>query len=147
MYSIVPWAQAVKSHLYGINNNGQMVGYLEDTSNQTHGLLYQNDVVNYIDAPNALATVLISINNNGQILGSYLDNAGSHYFIYDNGNFTGIDISVTALTGINDNGVLTGFDGNRALIAVSGVPVPASLWLFGSALTGMGLMRKKQRAA
>jgi hypothetical protein len=64
----------------------------------------------------------------------------------------------TALTGAGGNALLSGteaFFGNcpscdpgvtRSLIAgqVSAVPVPAAVWLFGSALAGLGWLRSKQ---
>jgi len=57
-------------------------------------------------------------------------------------------------TGINDNGQITGYGANALgqahafLLTPSAVPIPAAVWLFGSALAGfIGFNRRKQVTA
>ncbi|MGI9317873.1 MAG: VPLPA-CTERM sorting domain-containing protein [bacterium] len=44
----------------------------------------------------------------------------------------------------NVNGVGDGFGGNVGYVVGSAVPIPAAVWLFGSALVGLGWLRRKR---
>jgi len=111
------------------------------------------------------------INNAGQVVGysgHYNDNGDiAHGFLWDGGNLIDLNSLLSADTvsagwviasadGINDQGVilgtafntndLSGFSGRSFLMTP--VPVPAVVWLFGSALAGLiGATRLKQAVA
>ena len=51
--------------------------------------------------------------------------------------------TVNLLPNVNCSGC-TGVSGTLATASMSAVPVPAAAWLFGSALAGLGWMRRKQ---
>jgi len=111
------------------------------------------------------------INNAGQVVGysgHYNDNGDiAHGFLWDGGNLIDLNSLLSADTvsagwviasadGINDQGVilgtafntndLSGFSGRSFLMTP--VPVPAAVWLFGSALAGLiGATRLKQAVA
>lgn len=71
-----------------------------------------------LDVPNATQTQISSINDAGVIVGAYVDQSGNqHGFTYSDGNFKTVDVNTdtnivrkygTLVTGINNDGVLTG---------------------------------------
>jgi len=97
-----------------INNNGVIAGAYIDSSNVEHGFTYQNGTFTVIDYPGAANTYVSAVNNNGVVAGTYYDSSYSTWvgFVWSNGTFRNIvDPSAptqTAVTGINDSGVLVG---------------------------------------
>ena len=70
----LPSRGGTQTYGYGINDNGLIVGYSNDTSNVNHAVLIQGTTLtdlNTVIDPNAgwLLTVAHSINNNGDIVG------------------------------------------------------------------------------
>jgi probable HAF family extracellular repeat protein len=99
----------------GINNEGEVVGTLIDSSGVQHGAVYNGTTYTTFDDPSAAAgeTQPTGINNSGQIVGDYFDGNGvQHGFLYSNGTFTTIDDPLgskgTVITGINDQGQIVG---------------------------------------
>ena len=94
---------------YGINDNGQIVGYSFDAS--YHGFLYSNGAYTTLNDPSAgsSGTFAVGINDTGQIVGSYFDaNSRNHGFLYSGGSYTTfddpLDVYGTVPYGINNNG-------------------------------------------
>jgi len=64
--------------------------------------------------PGGSNTIVDGINNSGEIVGSYVDQVGSHGFLYSGGNYSTIDYpgaaaaGLTGLRGINDSGQIVG---------------------------------------
>jgi hypothetical protein len=56
-------------------------------------------------------------------------------------------VSLDEALDINASGQIVGYgtlaDGSKAAFLVTAVPVPAAVWLFGSALVGLGWIRRK----
>jgi probable HAF family extracellular repeat protein len=104
--------QGSSTFLYGINNNGQIVGSNDLGSGQ--GFLYSGGAFSSIDYPGAPVgyTTPYGINDSGQIVGSYQDQAlNTHGFLYSGGTFSTIDYpggSGSAATGINNSGQIVG---------------------------------------
>jgi uncharacterized membrane protein len=101
--------------IYGINNNGAMVGYYTDEAGATHGLLLVDGAVTTFDHPHGTyGTLAVNMNSAGTIVGLYqidkeLDNRG---FVYQNGQFTDIGPKgciEQAGVGINDSGQIVGW--------------------------------------
>src|SRR5436190_9748079 len=99
---------------YGINDNGQIVGYYIDAS--YHGFLYSNGAYTTLNDPSAgsAGTVAIGINASGQIVGDYFDaNFKNRGFLYSGGSYTTLDdplaVVSTVATGINDKGQIVGY--------------------------------------
>jgi hypothetical protein len=98
----------------GINKWNTVVGYYIDSNKVSHGFKrFSNGSFITLDYPGAIDTYPVAINNNGVIAGSYYDgNPGTHGFIYQNGQWTGVDRVVdlgnTSLSGISDSGVAVG---------------------------------------
>jgi probable HAF family extracellular repeat protein len=66
----------------GINDEGQIVGYYEDSNGHFHGFLYSRGVFTALDDPSATAgTFAEGINNIGQSVGYYEDSSGPHGFL------------------------------------------------------------------
>jgi len=80
----------------GINDQGQVVGTMYDSSGNPHGFSYSAGVFQMIDFPGALFTEVYGINNGGVIVGFYGDAANftpygynvQHAFQLANGIFT-----------------------------------------------------------
>jgi len=144
-----------------INNNNQLVGSYQDSGNMTHGFLFDGTNYSSIDFPNALWTETTGINENGQIVGYYGDiNNITHGYIFDSISLTYTDINLAGVTGtfiydINNAGMLAGaytttVGANKlgftaTLTGINPVPIPPSVWLFGSGLLGLvGIARRKK---
>jgi probable HAF family extracellular repeat protein len=104
----------------GINNKDHVVGTL--VADEQQGFLYTEKRNRKSFLPivvpfetEVFLTRANGINNRGQIVGEYLDNASNsqqHGFIYDNGDFSSLDVpgaSACSATGINDRGQVVGF--------------------------------------
>ena len=94
-----------------INNTGQIGGVCDDTSSNTHLVLWQNGAVSDLgilvspgtEPPGIQA---LSINNTGQIAGTVFVNGASEGFEYSHGTITNLGSFLAA--SINDNGVMVG---------------------------------------
>ncbi|OAI19707.1 hypothetical protein A1507_06495 [Methylomonas koyamae] len=126
---------------YGINDSGQVVG---------NGYVYDSGTYS-----NGSGSTYLEINNRGEVL--IREGYPFFYGIYNinDDTYTPINLSNTLfpyyiLDGLNDSGQLAGYfvdgTGVHGLIATP-VPVPATIWLFGSMLAGLvrvGQGRKAQ---
>ena len=100
---------------YGINNNGDIVGYYGTDSNANkHAFLLSNGVFTYFDYPGKLSTIATGINDAGLITG-YTGNFFLQGFLYDGTTFTSVrdgSDTATVVYGINNSGVLVGGAGD-----------------------------------
>lgn len=145
----------------GLNDNGMVVGKSATVFSGTHGYVWTSNAGmvdlgtfggDYSDAND--------VNNSGQIVGtaSYTGNSGYGAFLYENGLMTDLNTllavdtgwTLTSATGINELGQIVGTgltadgDQHAFLLTPSAVPIPASIWLFGSGLVGLiSLSRRK----
>jgi probable HAF family extracellular repeat protein len=105
-----PGASATRAS--GINNAGQIVGVLENSTG-IHGFLYTRGKFTMIDVPGAEYTEAYGINNAGQIVGFSATSTVVSGFVYTNGSFAtfevpGSDESTTIPISINDTGQIVG---------------------------------------
>jgi uncharacterized membrane protein len=103
-----PGLPAGGTMLSGINNAGQIVGTLFETSpfQNPHAFELDSRGVTFLDL-SGHDGVAYSINNKGQIVGYFYDDIGIHGFLDTNGAITTIDIpglSITRARAINDLG-------------------------------------------
>ena len=109
------------THVTGINDSGEVVGYYYDVYDNPHGFTSTPDSggsytsFTEIDDPFGVhGTYVSGINNAGEIVGYYYD-AGSnlHSFLYDNGIYLNLDNPLNAhgtnATAINNSGEAVGF--------------------------------------
>jgi photosystem II stability/assembly factor-like uncharacterized protein len=103
--------------LNGINDDGQMAGYYEDTNFIDHGFLLPSlvDLPQDITIQGATSIVALGINGVGQIVGNYEDSRGKvHGFFYDPHSGSPPDTidckgaSITELFDINNNQQIAG---------------------------------------
>ena len=118
---------ATNSIAVGINDSGQIVGTY-GTSTGNYGYLYSGGTYTtlsvpgatqspgtffYYANPNAIGTDATGINDNGEIVGDWSGSSGEAGFIYSAGSFTNTSITdgsvFTALYGVNDSGVISGY--------------------------------------
>jgi probable HAF family extracellular repeat protein len=110
--------------VFGIDENGTMVGGYVDRKGTLHGFLRDQDKFTVIDFPGARATFAARINAQGQIVGAYSEErntpafALSHGFLWQDGAFTPLDFPGARRTqpfSINNHGQIVGayFDGVR----------------------------------
>ena len=102
-----------------------------------------------LDVPGASSTQARGINNAGQVVGDFIRSGVFHGFINTGGTFTTLDVpgaSFTGAGGINNAGQVVGFfrdsSGQHGFVA-SPVPLPAAVWLLGTTLGGLGLVRRR----
>ena len=92
---------------YGINNSGEVVGYIGYS-----GSIYNNGIYTNFNFPGANWITAQAINNNGDVVGAYGIGSNAYGFLYNNGTFTSFsdpnNLNVTFLSGINDSGVIVG---------------------------------------
>jgi probable HAF family extracellular repeat protein len=154
------------SSAMAINATGQIVGWSDLTNDIGQHATYWNGAdmtdLGTLDGANSQA---LALNNAGQIVGWSETADGSHHATLWSGD-TMLDLNslldpslisagwvLSQAAGINDNGWIVGtatnsllgiLDGHAFLLSPTAVPVPAAIWLFGSALAGfMGLSRRK----
>jgi probable HAF family extracellular repeat protein len=104
---------AVQSGFNGRNNNGVTTGAYFDASNQHHAFLLNGSTVTPISKPAGASPM--GINKYNTVVGAFDPGTGlSHGFKrYSNGSIIHLDYPnavQTFATGINDNGVIVGFD-------------------------------------
>lgn len=117
-FASVDFSGATETDALGISENGQIVGFYEDSAGVTHGFLEQDGTFTTIDDPNGTNStpfgnsVATDVNDPGQIVGYYFDSAGlAHGFIDDKGTFTTLDDGAngTFAEGIAENGRIVGY--------------------------------------
>ena len=99
------------SYAYGINNQGQVVGYWTET-NGARAFLYSGGTVTDLGSLGGTNQYALSINSAGQIVGFASVTNGIRAFLYNNGALTNLG-SMGGLNsyayGINDLGQIVGF--------------------------------------
>jgi hypothetical protein len=109
---------AVSATATGINDHGDITGFLTASNGNTVGFLLKGKRFTEFDFPQSTNTTPFGINQNDQIVGSYVDsNNMMHGFTLSNplhnAHWTSIDdpngIGTTTINGLNDKGQLVGF--------------------------------------
>jgi hypothetical protein len=97
---------------FGINPQGDIVGWYIDSAGGNHGFLLHKGAFIPIDFPGATTTRVFGINGRSDVVGGYEDSGGlSHGFLLHRGDFTTIDApgsTATTVTGINPEGDIVG---------------------------------------
>lgn len=95
----------------GINDNGDIAGWYEDSGGVQHGFILSGGVATTVDDPNG-TTNLEGINNTGEASGLFTDSSGNrHGFTYDIATKTFHELKVPGSSfvevwGLNDKGVV-----------------------------------------
>ena len=109
---------AVSALATGINDNGDISGFLTSSNGNTVGFLLKGSTYTEFDFPNSTNTMALVINKYDQIVGAYVDGNGlMHGFVLSSplshAKWQSINdpngIGTTTVNGINDNGQLVGF--------------------------------------
>jgi len=160
------------TYAYDINNSGQVTGtFYNGTGN--HGFVYNGGTYITLNAPDAQTdmsgyggTHATGVNDSGLVTGYFYSNfnghgPSNHGYSYDGTTYNIIDVpgvsnnysdEGTIASGINNRGQVAGTfqnaTGYHGFVATpSAVPTPSTIWLFGSAITGMiGFVRRKPKA-
>ncbi|HXO39317.1 MAG TPA: hypothetical protein VN872_11805 [Candidatus Acidoferrum sp.] len=111
----------------GINDQGAIVGGVEDSTGN-HGFLLFQGKVHKFDFPGAFSTEALGINNHGQIVGDYdagqFAKAGQSGFVVHNGVFQAISDpkapGATRAIGINNFSVIVGSAGLDGFVLRNG---------------------------
>jgi len=108
----------VETHAQGINNRGQIVGYIDaflppHECCESHGFVFTRGVFSLLDVPGSVQTIATGINDRGQIVGVYVDGTGAHGFLLERGVLTVLDVPFpeahdTIPFGINNRGQIVG---------------------------------------
>ena len=116
----------------GINDNGQVAGYSQDSAGTSQAFLYSGGAMTGLGTlPGYVASVANGINNSGQVVGYAQDSSGhKEAFLYSGGAMTDLGTlpgySGSVATAINDSGQVVGYaiasSGNsRAFLYSDGV--------------------------
>src|SRR5256885_1467442 len=88
----------------GINDAGQIVGYVVDADGVHHAFLLSGGSYTTFDVPGSTQTYATGINNAGQLVGSYSGRLAGHGFLLSGTNHDTLDAPgalSTSATGIN----------------------------------------------
>ncbi len=103
----------VNSQATGINDSGEIVGFLMPTASTSVGFIDNGGKVTELSVPGSTFTQILGVNNEGEMVGDFVDSNGvMHGFTYQNGQFGVVDVpgaTSTTVNGINDFGQLAGF--------------------------------------
>jgi len=140
-----------------------MVGrsYLSNGNGRAHAFLYDGTMHDLDPLGSASSSFYnaVGVNSSGWVVGS----SDNGLFLYDGSTMHGLDsLLAETLSGalinnvlaINDAGdiFVDGYDTNTNTnhlykLEVSSVPIPASVWLFGTCLTGLVGLRRKAKSS
>ena len=105
----------------GINNVGEIVGFVIDADGQYHGFVLRDGKYTTYEYPGAVRTLFTRINDRGQIVGIWADPDGRrHGFLLQKRALRSIDVPGaihTRCTGINNWGQIVGWYLDADLIA------------------------------
>lgn len=108
----VPFAGALATFPYGINNSGEIVGGWWDSNKDEHSFTLIGGAYTSFDYPGASESGAFGINSAGDIVGGYNDSSGvPHGFLLTGGTYTSIEFPGavdTEAIAINDSGVIVG---------------------------------------
>jgi probable HAF family extracellular repeat protein len=109
-----------QGQVFGINDDGQAVGWYADSSGNAQGFVYDTNtgtVVMNINFPGATNTYAYGINGLGQVVGNY-DNGSfpPHGFVYDPGPFTPSGPYATVDVCGTDGNILHGISNNEQIV-------------------------------
>jgi hypothetical protein len=102
----------------GINDQGDVCGFLVNTGGVTKGFLLIGGFFMPLNFPGATSTMFFGLNNVGQAVGTYTEAGAVHGFVYNikAGTFQQVDdpsgVNATIINGINDKGAIVGFFGS-----------------------------------
>lgn len=104
--------------------------------------LYSATIGNYSAGEKAMASSLISVGLDG----TQNQQESLHYFNNGDGNTSGFaNLLLNFNVNTGDKGTFTVSTASNAFAEMSPVPVPAAVWLLGSAIAGMiGISRRKE---
>jgi hypothetical protein len=112
-YTYPNYPGAVYTGVNGINNNGDVIGQWEDSSNQFQGYLLINGQYTNLQFPGGSNTNPSGLNDKDTVVGTFLDSSFTqHGFVYSAGKYQQVDFpgaSSTALADINDNNEMVGW--------------------------------------
>ena len=96
-----------------INNRGEIVGFYNDEQGATTTGFLRDNKGRFADiiVPGSQVTAPFKINDRRQVVGLYVDDAGVHGFLWDDGEFETIDVpdaTATLVYGINDRAQTVG---------------------------------------
>jgi hypothetical protein len=115
--AIVP-PGATSATATGINNNGDIVGFLTASNGNVVGFLLKGQTFTEFDFPNSTNTTPFGVNKSDQIVGAYIDGAGKmHGFLLStplkHARWQSIDdpngVGTTTINSLNDEADLVGF--------------------------------------
>jgi RHS repeat-associated protein len=122
------------SYAYGINNQGQVVGYWRDT-NGSRAFLYSGGAVTDLGSLGGTNRYALSINNVGQIVGFAGASNGTRAFLYSNGAITNLG----AMGGINSYAY--GINDTAQIVGNLDTTNGARAYLYtGGAVTNLGTL-------
>ena len=108
----VPFAGALGTFPYGINNSGEIVGGWWDSNTIEHGFTLIGNTYTSFDYPDGSETGGFGINSAGDIVGAYEDASGvDHGFLLSGGTYTSFNFPGAGETdpyAINDSGDIVG---------------------------------------
>ncbi len=98
--------------VYGLNDQGWLVGVYGDISGGSEGYLDVAGTITDIAVPGSLYTRPLSVNDVGTVAGFYVDANGPHGFLLNGGTYEVVDhpgaANYTMITGINNLGEAVG---------------------------------------
>jgi len=115
----IPGVPSSQVYANGINNQGDIVGYFDD-SRGAHGFLDDHGTFTTLNGPSQYGAGALGIDDNRNIVGWFFNPTPSYPYLYANGVYTILNQPLAQASGINNSDQIVGSGVSGSFLYVNG---------------------------